>query len=213
MPELTTVEIVRDWLGADSEEDARIGRALASVETKMKAICHGRSSFLTGSYTDTFNGEGWDSITLKHTPIDTGETLTVSVILSSTSSMTLETASYRVDARTGILRLIETPTSWFTYGIISSVPGTPGFGFPDSFRNIQAVYTGGYDADAIPADLADIAVRWTAAVYRGREADPSVVRERLGNHDIQYTTGENAGDMTASFKQELYEGGYAFPCG
>lgn len=202
--ELTTTSACLLWLGLSADTSGQVARSLLAAEYKIRSVCNGRTSFVSGEYTERIDGLGWDSVILKHTPVDTTEDCTVSVYTSKTETLEVASASYEIDEATGILRLIADPFTSMLYGL------SAGGGFGDGFRNVQVVYTGGYDAAAIPEDLQQMAIEYACSIYRRRNYDPNLKSENMGRYSyVMADVGPRVADE--QLKQALYEGGYARP--
>lgn len=212
MAELTTIEVVRDWLDASEDDDTRISLCLEAAEKKIRTLCD-RTSFLRDEYTDAFDGLDWDTIILRHTPVDLTEatTLVIRISTDEDEDVEVDSTSYRIEDDTGILRLIVSPESFLSPSLLLSNGSGIGCGFPNGFRNVAITYTGGYDADDIPADLAMIAIEWASALFTARTQDPAVKAETLGDHSITYSTDVLTSSVDAQFRAELIAAGYMRP--
>lgn len=203
--ELTTTSAVLLWLGLSADTNGQVARSLLAAEYKIRSICNGRTSFLADEYTERIDGMGWDAVVLKHTPVDSTATQTVTVYTSKTETVTVASSSYYIDPATGILRLIADPFLAVYFGGV----GTDG-NLPDGFRNVSVTYTGGYESNAIPEDLQQMAIETAASIYRRRNYDPALKSEQMGRYSYVMA---DAGpfEMEKQLRQSLYEAGYARP--
>lgn len=203
--ELTTTSACLLWLGLSADTNGQVARSLLAAEYKIRSICNGRTSFISGEFVERIDGLGWDTVILKHTPVDTSSDYTVEVYTSKTATVTVSSSSYEIDEPTGILRLISDP---FLTGFFSGID--PGGGFEDGFRNVQVTYTGGYASNAIPEDLQQIAIEYACSIYRQRFSDPAMKSEQMGRYSYTRADGSES-DMDEKFKMDLYQAGYARP--
>lgn len=202
--ELTTTSACLSWLGLSADTSGQVARSLLAAEYKIRAVCNGRSSFLASEFTERIDGLGWDTVILKHTPIDTTEDYSVAVYIGATETVSVSSSSYYIDEATGILRLIADPFTSMLYG------GIDAGGFADGFRNVEVTYTGGYASDAIPEDLQQMAIEYACSIYRRKNYDPNLKSENLGRYSyVMADVGPRVADE--QLKQALYEGGYARP--
>lgn len=202
--ELTTTSACLLWLGLSADTSGQVARSLLAAEYKIRSICNGRTSFITGEYTERIDGLGWDSVLLKHTPVDTASDYSVAVYISSTQTVTVASSSYYIDPTTGILRLIADPFTSMLYG------GITDSGFADGFRNVTVTYTGGYASGSIPEDLQQMAIEYACSVYRRKNYDPNLKSENLGRYSyVMADVGPRVADE--QLKMALYEAGYARP--
>lgn len=203
--ELTTTSAVLLWLGMAADTNGQVARSLLAAEYKIRKVCNDRTSFLEDEYTERFDGLDWDSVVLKHTPVSEAVDPSLAIYTSKTDTVTVDSSSYYIDPETGILRLLADPGLAFFYGWTLSDGG-----FPDGFRNVAVTYTGGYDANAIPEDLQQIAIEYAAAIYQQRFNDPGMKSENLGRYSYTRADASEA-DIDKKFRQDLYEAGYARP--
>lgn len=207
MAELVTVSAVTAWLGLSADTYGFVSVAVEAAEKRMRTICGNRESFLEDEYTEAFDGESWDRVVLRHTPVDSAQAVTVVILTDATNTVTVDSGSYRVDEETGILSLISTadsflnPSIWLAYG-------SRGWGYPPDFRNVRVTYTGGYAAGSIPDDLTQIATEWAASMYQRKGVNAGMKSETLGRYS--YTRADlTPSDQDKQFKNALISAGYA----
>lgn len=199
-PELTTLADVKSWLGViDASQDAAITRMILAAEARIRGLCGNVTSFLTGTYTQTFDGNNAQILWLKHAPV----TSITSIVIDGT---TLDSTTYTLDAARGAVGF-KYPARSTTF----SLPGngaltitgqsynTPSFG--GAYQSVVVTYVGGYaNQAAIPYDLQQAAVELAALYYMARDRDPGLQSESHSNYS--WTRGD-AGDSIAEILPKL----------
>lgn len=169
-----------------STYDTLIGLLIGAAQAEAERWC-GRL-FDSGSQTDTLNGSGSNILFLTRTPITAFTSL--SVVASDGTSTAIDSTDYRYDATTGELRLI--PESYGRivqddFGTVVNEQWGYGRAFPPGFRNIVAVYTGGYSSGTMPLDLKHAMYRYVDAMFQAFKDG--------GNEGLQYQS-EDLGDYS-----------------
>jgi len=140
--DLITLTDAKTWLHikpADTTMDTLIQLLITAVSAQCLAFTH-RSSFLSASYTEWYNGVGTDSLYLANGPV-------TAVSLVQVQGQTIPQASSPTAAGYTFDK-----SRVFLQGM-SFGSGFRGFSlFPRGHRNVQVTYTAGYTA--VPADLA-----------------------------------------------------------
>ena len=181
MAELATIDQVRTALGiVDNASDATVSQKLDAAEAMIRDYCARPLGFVSQSITESFDGENTQQLVLRYTPVTT--------VTSVTADGAAVSAEYEVNA-SGILSF-----KYVSFGpslgrntssqTVTGVPyRSPSFG--NSINQVDVVYTGGYSAASIPANLTECAIQLAAMLFRDSQRDKSVQSESLG--DYSYT--------------------------
>jgi hypothetical protein len=167
MPDLTTLEAVKQWLAipdAQTGSDAQLATLITATSADFLRALE-RTDFLSTTYTEVREGDGGKRLVLRHWPI----TVVASVNVGGnaiTAQVTPGGAGFYVDWVLDPERLNEL----YLNGSV----------FTDAAPVIIA-YTAGYVT--APADVAQAVVEWVAARYKSRTAQGvSAQREAGGEH-------------------------------
>jgi hypothetical protein len=179
---VTTLSAVQRYLGIGST-DAALLSALIPIATKTAARWCGVDSFEAASYTEYHNGECADKVVLKNIPVNS---VTSVAVVDGTASAAVGSTTYTTDTLAGILgfRGPSGPLAWDL-----SLPMGQGGRFPDGFRNVKVVYSGGYST--VPADLNHAMVELVSQMYRARGVNQSLQSETIGQYS--YTRAADTG--------------------
>lgn len=188
MAELATISQVRSELGiVGNDQDAVISRKLEAAEQWLREVCDRPNGFVTQSVTETFDGEGGDEIPLSYRPVAASPAPVVTI-----NGNTLAATSYTIKNQSTLAFI--TPgyavgsTRNYESRAVTGVPfRSPSFGYD---RNqVSVTYTGGYAADAIPANLTEAAIALACQLYRDGGRDFGLQSENLGSYS--YTLSAN----------------------
>jgi len=160
---LTSLSAVQRYLGLSSgTDDELLTELVARVSDSIVAHC-GRE-FALGDYYELHDGDGGDVLLLNQRPV-------AQVFALSQDGAEIEGDDFVVYPELGMVRLKS--------GV-----------FGRGARNIYAGYRAGYEA--IPGDVEQAAVQWTAALYQARGAAGGrvITSERVGDYAVTYDDGE-----------------------
>lgn len=217
----TASEYRTNWAtGVPSSDDTRTTAIISAVSRLAERICgrtltaSGATSFESGTYTETFSGEGHESIQLSNTPITSITSVTQTAGDGSTL-YTYASTEYKVSLTSGEIQLSPVSRGRFNvddFGIaegdpITSVTGTSPV-FPQQFRNITVVYVGGYST--IPDDL-KMAIWRLVDLFRAQAGKDALVQaESIGERSVTYAnTNQNGTALEAQARAILIECGIA----
>lgn len=196
MAELTTLALVRSYLGDPTADATLTQAAIDAAEDRIAREC-GRfdeaagAHWLTASRTEYLDGELSKDVLLTFTPITA--VATVSVIESATASTTVALTDLECDGlpisglaagtpgrvgRLGYRRYAEPSVAAFAQGYDPFYPR-----FPGGSQRVKVTYTGGYAT--APKALAQAAMVLAAQIYRDAAINLGVQSEGLG--DYSYT--------------------------
>lgn len=168
---LTSLSAVQRYLGLSrGSDDELLTDLIARVSDGVVAYC-GRE-FTIGDYYEFHDGDGGDALLLNQRPV-------AQVFALSQDDAGIEADDFVVYPELGMVRLKS--------GV-----------FGRGARNIYAGYRAGYEA--IPGDVEQAAIEWTAALYHGRGAGGgrAIATERVGDYQVTYDGGEVEGMPTAA---------------
>jgi len=155
-------------------DNALITTLLASALSEAQKYC-GRM-FEQAQFTEYLQGDGGDTLIIKNTPISTA--VSVSVYDDSDRAFGVDTLIAAADL-----------DIWLDEGIIKY----DGNVFAESkVRNVKVVYTGGYTAATVPADLKQALIFLVGALYY----------EQKGA--ILITSGENVEDRPQRLRDQAH---------
>ena len=151
------------WAGGSRGEEAE--RVLAAIipaaSLQCEAFC--RRTFARAAYADeAVDGRDTPLVRVLNPPIDTAQAVAVKLIDGATT--TVDAGDYRVDGRTGFIKLLGLP-----YDPRRRLKRAV---FPRGFRNVLLSYTGGYTA--IPADVKLGCILVVAAMWFAKGQNPVV---------------------------------------
>jgi hypothetical protein len=173
-----------------STYDTPLTSALQAAESLIRQKTCRPLGFTSQAITEYLDGEHFNRLVLKYTPVDTGETITVSV-----EGTTVASTDYTIDANVGIIGFKDTAlTGWYagrsinhTLPQITSHP-VPNFG--GGFRQVTVTYTGGYEAADMPEALKTAANMLAASLFQQRQGI-ALQSQTLGQHSwTRATSGE-----------------------
>lgn len=145
---LTTVDEVKAWMGQDTPaSDAVIRELIPALTQAAESMCNRR--FLRATVTERFNGNGLRMLGPNLYPI-------VSVDAIAVDGVVVPAAP---EPRSGV--------NGFTFDK-RFIYYTGGGRFTRGWQNVLVTFTGGYDTDALPADLRQAATEWCAYVLKER---------------------------------------------
>ena len=193
--ELTTLVNVKSWLKiSNAANDVVLTRVIEAAESRIRGLCESRTSFLTGTYVERFDGNSCQLFRLKHSPI----TSITSVVCDG---VTIASTLYTFAADRNAIGFINPGQSTFFSTAMSSgrsVTGqsfnTPSFG--SGFNTVAITYVGGYaNTAAIPDDLEQAVIELASIYYQSRGRDPGLISETLGSYS--WTRAENEQSIEA----------------
>jgi len=184
---IATVANVKEWLGiSGSTYDTALDNFGTRAEKRIAVLCNRPDGFATGTKTEFFDGECADRLVLTYTPV----TAISSVQLLAQGSVieTIQSTDYSVDAASGVLGL---DVSYYGRYFGGSYLWGDDRGVADGsrrwmpnlsvgFRNVKAIYTGGYAT--YPEDLKQAVIEYTAFMFRARSFNPALTTHTLGQH-------------------------------
>ena len=205
MAAITTAAEYRAWNPAVSSALDSTTTTLISVATREAERATNRthttadpSSFQSQTFTEVFNGEGIERLSLRNTPV----TSVTSVTLLAGDGSTLRTIApteYKFNPASGVLSMTPAYPGRFalsgrsTWGWWAGQEYVSDHGvrprFSDQFRNVSVVYVGGYST--IPDDLKAKIWRIVDLLYKLKGNDFTVSAEGIGNRDVKYNTNLN----------------------
>ncbi len=219
--ELTTVALVRNYLGDQDADSTQITAYATAAEAAIARMC-GRfdaagNHWLTASRVERIDGEWSPDVLLKFTPI-TALTY-VRVTTNATAYSAVDTTLLDVDGiaiadlsasvagytgrlghRNGGLSGVR---SWFDTGL--SEPGPlsciPNFG--GGSNRVVVSYTGGYATVAAIPELSLAATMLASQFYYGSLYDPTVKTENLGEYSYTNETNPFTNKQSASTFEAL----------
>jgi hypothetical protein len=135
------LQLLTSTTAADAELTRLLDVASVSVEQYLER------TLLSASHTERRSGSGLDTLLLRDTPVSAVASLTIDGVAVAASNGT--TDGY----------LFENQSIFLTCGRVF----TPGR------RNVLVTYTGGYAANAMPADITHAVIEIAAQAYREKE--------------------------------------------
>lgn len=204
--QLTTIANLKDWLGiTGGDSDAFLDRIILAAEARIRGICNSRTSFLTGTYVENFDGNNSQMLRLKHTPV-------ASITSIVNASGTVDASTYSLNSGRGVVGFTYAgrSTKWstaFASGQIVTGQSFPSPSFGDNFNDVVVTYIGGYaNIAAVPADLSQAALELAAIYYQSRDRDPGLQSETMGAYSwTKSVAGEEMENIMA--KLSPYTGG------
>jgi hypothetical protein len=162
---LTSLSAVKEYLGvAGTDDDALLTDLVARVSDGIVTYC-GRE-FAAADYEEYHDGEGTDSVLLNQRPV-------TDVLALSDDGVEVAADDFVVYPELGIVRLKS--------GV-----------FGRGARSVYVGYHAGYDA--IPGDVEQAAVQWTAELYQscGAAGEREIKSERVGDYAVTYDRAEDS---------------------
>lgn len=206
MAELTTLALVRSYLGDPTADATLTQAAIDAAEDRIAREC-GRfdeaagAHWLSASRTEYLDGEWSKDVLLTFTPITA--VATVSVIESATASTTVALTDLECDGlpisglaagtpgragRLGYRRYAEPSVAAFAQGYDPFYPR-----FPGGSQRVKVTYTGGYAT--APKALAQAAMVYAAQLCRDAARDSSIKSESLGDYSVTFADAAGAADL------------------
>lgn len=194
MATLVTSTVYKSWRNiTGSSQDTFITLILEWVSSDVRAYCDrdDTNGFESATRTEVYSGEDNAFLQLKEWPVSS--ITSVTQLWAGGSSQALDSSTYRVDAKTGILSRIDVQRGRFASYDASTYSGqggtfTPSPRFDQGFNNFSVVYVAGYST--IPSNLQQAVCRLADILYVGRGRDTSIKSESLGQYS--YTLADMA---------------------
>lgn len=173
-----------------TSQDARLTIILGAASAAFRRIT-GRdetTGWESASRTETIDGNGEDSITLRESPVTA--VTSVTLIADDGSETVLASTEYRVSASSGVLTRL---SSAIGRHVAEGGPDYVGTfwgavpNWPAGAQNIEVVYTGGYAT--IPLDIQMAVARVTDTMSREAGTSPAMSSESIGGYS--YTRASN----------------------
>lgn len=190
MPDLTFASAVAQWMSLDAAATVKATPALATLVTStsadfLRAI--DRVDFMQTAYTEVREGDGGTNLALRHWPIQSVSSLTVSgttvaALASPTSS------GWYIDTQLDPERRNQL---WLGGGAV----------YTDTAQ-VVINYIAGYDA--VPADVAQAVIEWVADRYKGRPGANLASQRSAGGDHVTYEK-EDAMPATTALVIERYQ--------
>ena len=160
--DLSTIANVKEWAGVDSPKtDPMIGRLISSMSQAIRNYCQ-RDSFLSRTFTETYDGSGSDTLLLRQFPVTSISGLSIDGVAIPAATPT-SPAGFTFDSWSG-----------FPAGSVCAV-SLCGYGFREGRNNVTITYTAGYlvqgEAHVVPASPFQVA---PSAPYGAFAADGAV---------------------------------------
>lgn len=211
MPELTSVATVQAYLGDTSISSSLLTTFINAAEAEIARRCNRYDDteqgnhWLTTTRVQFIDGELSEYAMLKFTPVTAISA--VAIVLGSGSTQTITLTNLTMDGREIADLAASTPgrmgkLAWrwgncmatgawdagmpYTY-VPALVAPSPWFGFGAGPQRLKVSYTGGFAS--APADLALLATKLSAQMYRDRDRDPNVKSETLGAFSQTFVDG------------------------
>ena len=177
---------------AVTTDDTALTVLLTAAEAFLRRLC-GRNldtGFLTGTYTEDYDGRDDAVIQLKEVPVTS--ITSVKLRANDGTLTTYATTDYRCELATGMLyRLGATdgrfPSGGFADASASDFPTDPMYqqwktepSWPMGFQNIQVVYV--CTVSSVPADLTWVVCRLTDQMFANSRTNPSLQSETFGSY-------------------------------
>ena len=202
MASLALLAAYKSWVGITANTwDTPLQTALDAASAEIRRWC-GRdetTGFASATWTEYYSGNNEAVIQLREFPVSSVTSVTVRYAEGSTE--TLDTTSYRVNSRTGLLSRIDVSRGRFASmrsdSQVTSGTFMPSPRWPDGFDNITVVYVGGYAT--IPSDLQMACMRVADLMYPSRGRDGSLISETIG----EYSYTRDAADKVDAIKASL----------
>lgn len=217
LPELATVAGVKSQLGITvTTFDTAIGTILNAAETMIADWCDRRdnsagmvgteSRWISASHTEQFTGALQPCLGLRFWPVTA--IASVSVVGSGSTSVALQSTSYRIDKDQRTVRLLGTPQAAWETGMVAmaypTLPPTSSGWYAqidtaNAYPYTEVVYTGGFGAGTVPLSLQQAAIELASRMYQRASRDILLTGETLGNYSW---SGQSLGQFQA-YKDEF----------
>lgn len=191
--ELCTVAEVKSVLGISATTyDTVIATSIAFAEKYMANMCDRRDdstgmvstgpTWLSSVHTENRPGALQETITLRYWPVTT--LTSVSIVSALSTTVALSTASFRVDQNARTLRFLgRRQTAWDAGMMPTDSPyAVEPIDTNRAYPYTAIVYTGGFTAGSVPADLSMAAIELARQIFQRRQRDTTLSSETLGNY-------------------------------
>lgn len=191
--ELCTVAEVKSVLGISATiYDTVIATSIAFAEKYMANMCDRRDdstgmvstgpTWLASTHTENRPGALQETITLRYWPVTT--ITSVSIVGGVSSSVALSSSSYRIDQNARTLRFLgRRQTAWDAGMMPTDSPyAVEPIDTNRAYPYTSIVYTGGFTAGSVPADLNMAAIELARQIFQRRQRDTTLSGETLGNY-------------------------------
>lgn len=158
-----------DYTNLNNLEKTLIDNLIVALQKDLEGQCN--RVFAAADYAEKHDGDGERNIFVKNPPINS----LTSVVVTSSSSTTVDDADLTYDSETGEIR-------WKDWDLTSTADFV-GF-FPIGFQNITINYNGGYTS--FPEDLQLLLAEAVIQVFDRREAHGQIQTEKMGNEYLSY---------------------------
>lgn len=156
-----------------SVDAARLSTLIAAASAAIVRFC-GRA-FVSTAYTETYSGDGTTELLLRHYPLITLTTVTITD--DDGTEYDIATDQFRLDEAAGIVHFKPDADDDYTW-------------WPEGTLNIEIVYTAGYAT--VPDDVQEACVLTVAALYAAASTDPNLQSESLGDYSFTRRTAAEA---------------------
>lgn len=141
----------------------------------------------TVSYTEYFDGQGGEAVTVKNRPITSVTSVHDDPYQSYSADTLVDPTSYTIYNNEGRIELINDDNrSIVSKGL-----------FYDGKNNVKVIYKAGYTT--IPYDIEQAANKWVMKLFRQREKE-GIASERLGAYSVSY---QDLKDIPADIKNMI----------
>lgn len=211
MAELTTVALVRSYLGDATADSTLVQAAIDAAEDAIARECNRfdplGNHWLSGAHTEYIDGENAKDIILTFVPITAIASLDIINAAGSATSVGLTNVECDGLPITGLAagtpgtvgrvgwRFYPGPITAEAFGAALDHNGR---GWGGGSQRVKAVYTGGFAA--APKALAQAAMVYAAQLYRDAARDSNVKSESLGDYSVTFADAAAAGNLPASVK-------------
>lgn len=155
---LTTLANVKAYIGSPDADDSLIGDLITRAQAMIETFC-GRA-FDEAEFTEYKDGNNQRTITLKNTPVSA--VASVGYRTGPAAWTDFPTTAYDWSAE-GIVELLHGSFSGTFYALGMDSQRL----FGQGLKSVEVVYTGGYGAGEIPADLEQGCIELVAALWGG----------------------------------------------
>lgn len=207
MAELTTLALVRSYLGDPTADATLTQAAIDAAEDRIAREC-GRfdeaagAHWLSASRTEYLDGEWSKDVLLTFTPITA--VATVSIINSATAATSVTLTDLECDGIPIASLAAGTPGRVGRLGLRQYSVGSSaaayasgldflGDGFQGGSQRVKVTYTGGYAT--APKALAQAAMVYAAQLCRDAARDSSIKSESLGDYSVTFADAAGAADL------------------
>ena len=165
-----------------SVDTSLLGTLITAASKALQTLY--KRTWKSTQFTELRDGDGTQIMVLNEFPIISLDTVTITD--SDGTEYDIATTNFRINAPAGIIKFKPGASDDFIY-------------FPNSFQNVEIVYTAGYAT--VPEHVQAACAETVAAMYSSGKTDASLTSERLG--DYSYTREAAQGIVPAAAKQLL----------